>query len=180
MGSILLITGRPGVGKTTLIQALARALGEQAGGFYTEEIRGPQGRLGFRLVTLDGRVAVFAHVDWAGRTPHRVGRYGVDLEALDRLGVAAIREALMGKQVVLVDEIGKMELFSVAFRQALEEAAASPRPLIATITLHPHPWADAFKRRPGVECWELTPSNRERLRERALAWLRAHGLRVVE
>jgi len=60
VGPILLITGRPGVGKTTLIRALARVLGEQAGGFYTEEIRGPQGRLGFRLVTLDGRAGPVA------------------------------------------------------------------------------------------------------------------------
>ncbi len=171
MGPILLITGRPGVGKTTLIRRIAEGLGKRAGGFYTEEIRGPHGRFGFRLVTLDGQAAVFAHVDWIGRTPYQVGRYGVDVEALDRLGVAAIREAMTGKEVVLVDEIGKMELFSAAFREALEAVAASPRTLIATITRSPHPWADAFKRRPGVELWELTPANREALRVHAWQWL---------
>jgi len=171
MGAILLITGRPGVGKTTLIRRVAEALGDRAGGFYTEEIRGPQGRLGFRLVTLDGRSAPFAHVDWAGQVPNRVGRYGVDVDALDRLGVAAIREAIAEKEVVLVDEIGKMELFSRAFREALEAVVASPRPLIATITRSPHPWADAFKRRPGVELWELTPAQREALLARTLLWI---------
>ncbi|WP_376788743.1 NTPase [Thermoflexus sp.] len=171
MGSVLLITGRPGVGKTTLIRQVAEALGDRAGGFYTEEIRGPQGRLGFRLVTLDGRAAPFAHVDWVGRVPYRVGRYGVDVEVLDRLGVAAIREALAGKEVVLVDEIGKMELFSRAFREALEAVVASPRPLIATILRSPHPWADAFKRRPGVELWELIPAQREALLARTLLWI---------
>lgn len=173
MGPILLLTGRPGVGKTTLIRRLAAVLGDRAGGFYTEEIRGPKGRLGFRLVTLDGRAEVFAHVDWVGRTPYRVGRYGVDVGVLDRLGVVAIREAMAGKKVVLVDEIGKMELFSAAFREALEAVAASSCPLIATITRSPHPWADAFKRRPGVELWELTPANREALQARTGQWLRA-------
>ena len=171
MGATLLITGRPGVGKTTLIRRVAEALGDRAGGFYTEEIRGPRGRLGFRLVTLDGRAATFAHVDWSDRAPYRVGRYGVAVAVLDQLGVEAIREAVARKEVVLVDEIGKMELFSVAFREALEAAAASPRPLIATITRSSHPWADAFKRRPGVALWELTPAQREALLERTLEWI---------
>ncbi|MCS6963258.1 NTPase [Thermoflexus sp.] len=173
MGAVLLLTGRPGVGKTTLIRRVAEALGDRAGGFFTEEIRGPQGRLGFRLVTLDGRAAIFAHVDWIDRTPHRVGRYGVDITVLDDLGVAAIREAVDHREVVLVDEIGKMELFSAAFREALEAVAASPRPMIATITRSPHPWADAFKRRPGLELWELTPANREALLGRVLRWIQA-------
>lgn len=170
MGAVLLITGRPGVGKTTLIRRVAEALGDRAGGFYTEEIRGPQGRLGFRLVTLDGQAAIFAHVEWAARSPYRVGRYGVDVAALDRLGVAAIRQAMAEKEIVLVDEIGKMELFSQAFREALEAIVASPRPLIATITQSPHPWADAFKRRPGVTLWALTPANREMFQARAVQW----------
>ncbi len=173
MGPILLLTGRPGVGKTTLIRRMAEALGDRAGGFYTEEMRGPRGRLGFRLVTLDGRAAVFAHVDWVSHAPYRVGRYGVDITVLDQLGVAAIREAMARKEVVLVDEIGKMELFSAAFREALEAVAASPRPLIATITRSPHPWADTFKCRPGVELWELTVANRETLPDRALRWVQA-------
>lgn len=63
MGDILLISGRPGVGKTTLIRRLADALGNRAGGFYTEEIRESGDRTGFRLVTLRGRSAIFAHVD---------------------------------------------------------------------------------------------------------------------
>ncbi|MDQ7849189.1 MAG: NTPase [Armatimonadota bacterium] len=174
MGDILLITGQPGVGKTTLVRRVAEAPDIRLGGFYTEEIRRGRTRTGFRLVTLDGQAAVFAHVDFAGRFSHRVGRYGVDLSALEEIGVAALRRAARRGQVVLVDEIGKMELLSPGFRAALEEMAAGPVPLLATITAAAHPWADAFKRRRGAVLLTLTPTNRDRLREAVEAWVRAH------
>ncbi len=66
MGRTLLLVGRPGIGKTTAIKAVAERLGDRAGGFYTEEIRGPGGRKGFRLITLDGRETVMAHVTLKG------------------------------------------------------------------------------------------------------------------
>jgi nucleoside-triphosphatase len=176
MAEILLISGRPGVGKTTLIRRLAEALGTQAGGFYTEEIRGPEGRLGFRLVTLDGEEATFAHVKLARRTPHRVGRYGVDVGVLDRIGVEALIRASRQKEVILVDEIGKMELYSARFREVLEELAGGQKPLIATITKASHPWAEAFKRRPSTTLWEMTVANRDLLVAGAFDWLRERGV----
>lgn len=124
MGDIPLITGRPGVGKTTLIRSLSEALGSRAGGFHTEEIRESGERKGFRLLTLDGRSGVFAHVELLARTPNRVGRYGVDTSVLERLGLTAVNEAATRCQVVLVDEIGKMELHSPAFCGALDEVAS--------------------------------------------------------
>jgi nucleoside-triphosphatase len=75
MGQTLILTGRPGIGKTTIIKAVIAQLGDRAGGFYTEEILGPGGRKGFRLITLDGQSAVIAHVDFKSRS--QVGRYGV-------------------------------------------------------------------------------------------------------
>ncbi|MDR5695885.1 MAG: NTPase [Armatimonadota bacterium] len=172
MAEILLISGRPGVGKTTLIRRLAEALGEQAGGFYTEEIRGPEGRLGFRLITLEGKEATFAHVDLARRVPYRVGRYGVDVSVLDHIGVEAILRAVHENQVILVDEIGKMELYSTRFRQVLEDIARGWKPLVATITKAHHPWAEAFKRQPTATLWEITVTNRDLLLEKVIDWLR--------
>ncbi|MDR7518095.1 MAG: nucleoside-triphosphatase [Armatimonadota bacterium] len=175
MADILLIAGRPGVGKTTLVRGLADTLGRRAAGFYTEEIRASGARVGFRLVTLDGRAAVFAHVDWAKTASHRVGRYGVDLAALERFGLPAIRRGLRGRRVILVDEIGKMELASEAFQTVMDEVAASPALLVATITVAPHPWSDAFKRRPGTTLYELTRANRDRVLEAARTWLDRRG-----
>ena len=169
MGQALLLTGQPGVGKTTVIKQVVQALGTPAGGFYTEELRGPGGRQGFRLVTLDGQTAILAHVNIRGR--RRVGRYGVDVEALDRVGVAAIKQALALQQIVVIDEVGKMELFSSLFQAAVLQAISSPCLVIATVMRKSHVWVNALQAMPQVTLWEVTLANRSGLPARVLAWL---------
>jgi len=169
MGRTLLLTGRPGVGKTTAIKKVAQALGDQAGGFYTEELGGPGGRQGFRLVTLDRQEALLAHVKIRSR--HRVGRYGVDVEAFERVGVAALRRTLESRRIVLIDEIGKMELFSSAFQGIVLKALSSPSPILATVMQKSHAWVNALKAMPQVTVWEVTEANRNDAPAQVLAWL---------
>jgi len=171
MARTLLITGRPGVGKTTVIQKVAASLGPRAGGFYTQEIRGPGGRKGFRLVTLPagGREAVMAHVDIRSR--NRVGRYGVDVAALDSVGVAAIRAAIQSCDVIVVDEIGKMEMFSGEFRGAVLKAMSSDKIVVATVMQQNHDWIVALKGMPQVTVWHVTESNRNDLPARVMQWI---------
>jgi nucleoside-triphosphatase len=171
MGRTLLLTGHPGVGKTTVIQQVATVLGPRAGGFYTEEISGPGGRKGFRLVTLDGREAVMAHVDI--RTRHRVGRYGVDVATLDSVGVAAIRKAIDSRDAaaVVIDEIGKMEMFSGEFRGAVLKAMSSSKIVVATVMQKNHDWVSALKAMPQVTVWEITKANRDAMPGRVIQWI---------
>jgi nucleoside-triphosphatase len=171
MGKTLLLTGHPGIGKTTIIRKIIRELGTLAGGFYTEEIAGPGGRKGFRLVTLDGQEAVLAHKDIRGRKVPHVGRYGVDVQALDRVGVAAIRRAMAEGKIVIVDEIGKMELYSRAFRDVAMHAVMSRSPVLGTIMLKPHPEADALKMLAQVTLWEVNHRTRAELPDRIVGWL---------
>src|SRR6266513_2761831 len=86
----VLLTGRPGCGKTTLIRRVLNELPRCFGGFYTEEIRDHGTRVGFKVVALEGGDAVFAHVDFT--PPERVGESGLDLSALEAVGVNAIRK----------------------------------------------------------------------------------------
>lgn len=172
LAEVLLISGRPGAGKTTLVRRLAEAFPGRLGGFYTEELREGGRRVGFALVTLGGERAVFAHVAFHAAS-HRVGRYGVDLDVLERVGVPAVREAASAYRAVVVDEIGKMELASRAFREVLEEVASGPAVLVATILAGGHPWADRFRRRPGVSELRVGPQDREEVFLHARAWLAA-------
>ena len=169
MGQTLLLTGRPGIGKTTIIKAVIAQLGDRAGGFYTEEILGPGGRKGFRLITLDGHSAVIAHIDFKSRS--QVGRYDVKVEAIDRLGAGAIRSAVEHNPIVIIDEIGKMELFSSPFQSAVLKAVSSPKIVLAAAMLDDHPWLLALKSLPHVTVWEVTKVNRAKLAEQVLGWL---------
>ncbi len=166
----VLVTGPPGCGKTTLMRRAVAELGVPAAGFYTEEIRSAGRREGFALVTLDGRRATLASVRIRG--PHRVSRYGVDVQALESVGLPALEEAAAGAKLLVVDEIGKMELFSPRFREAVLRALDAGGPALASIMLSSHPFADALKARDDIRLIRLTPETRERVLGEVVAALR--------
>jgi nucleoside-triphosphatase len=163
MGKAFLLTGRPGVGKTTVIRAVAARLGAEAGGFYTQEVREGGRRTGFRLIALDGPEGILASVN--NPSPFRVGKYGVHLQDLERVGVEALWRAVEQPHVsvVVIDEIGKMELFSPAFREATLAALDSPKAVLATVMAGSEPWVDAIKARSDVTVIEVTLANRQTL-----------------
>jgi nucleoside-triphosphatase len=161
--SKVLLTGRPGCGKTTLIKRVMNELAVPAGGFYTEEIREHGGRVGFKLATPDGEEAVLAHVNF--KTRQRLGKYGLDLSALETVGIEALRRAVRARQLVVIDEIGSMEIRSAVFRDVVNDVLDSPEPsgILATITARSLPFTDAIKKRPDVTLVEVRLDNRDQL-----------------
>ena len=159
----ILLEGRPGAGKSTVARRLADRLrqdGITVSGFITEEIRESGRRLGFSLERFGGERGVLAHVDLPG--PPRVGRYGVDLAAFERVAIPALEQA--GEhEVAIIDELGKMELASDAFREALAALLDRPVPVVATVQSASHPFTDTLKRRRDVETMRVTTANRDEL-----------------
>lgn len=173
MADIFLLTGGPGSGKTTIVKEAISQAGAHAGGFYTEEIRSGGVRKGFTIRTLNGREAILAHIDF--HTPFRVGKYGVDISALDAVGVAALKEARNAGAHIVIDEIGRMELLSDTFKESVRHILESPAAVLATIMSAPHPFADTVKALSGVRLAEVNLRSRSRILEDVVAWLRNSG-----
>ena len=180
---MLLLTGPPGCGKTTVLVKISEKLrmeGFRVGGMVSNEVRVAGNRIGFEILDLwTGRRGWLAHVDQT--IGPQIGRYRVNIDGLDNVGVEAILSALQDSDVVLVDEIGPMELLSRRFREVVMKVVESQK--LALCTVH---WKmrdtliDNVIKRDDAEVFVVTTENRESLADevadRALDFLRSHVL----
>ena len=167
----LLVEGRPGIGKTTVARRLLTLLqeaGVPVGGFTTGELRTGGHREGFVVEAASGAREVLAHVDLPG--PPRVGRYGVDLAAFERVALPALGDSGPGG-VVVVDELGRMELASAAFCETVVELLGRDVAVVATVHHARHQLTDALKRRPDIRVVRVTEATRDGLPEQLRDWL---------
>jgi len=157
----LLVTGLPGVGKTTLIKKLSEALKDfHPVGFYTTEIREGGERKGFELISLDGKKGLLSHKDI--RSPYQVGQYKVDIIGFEEF-LESISFFKPFIRLIIIDEIGKMECLSDQFKKLLKEILDSEKWVIATIALKGSGLIADVKERKDVHLFEITKKNRDSL-----------------
>jgi nucleoside-triphosphatase len=158
------ITGLPRVGKTQALLKLIGLLEEEevtVGGMVTEAIITKGERVGFNIMDWSTKeVAVMAHVDIESKII--VSDYGVDLEAIERIGIPAIQTAIDEKDVIVIDEVGKMEVECAAFSVVVKEALETDKPIL--LTLHKksrNPLLQDIRRRDDVRILEVTNLNKD-------------------
>ncbi len=165
----LIISGSPGVGKTTLIKECTLPYREAVGGFFTEEIREGSERKGFLLKTFNGASGVLAQKGL--KSSAKLNKYGVDLKVLEETGVASVRRAMDDRKIVVVDEIGSMEMMSPAFCEIIAEALAGTKPLLATIRLKAEPFSSQIKKMSNTKLMVLKKENFLEVKNEVRAWL---------
>ncbi len=168
MGTKVLITGEPGSGKTTAIKKIVEKLGNRAIGFWTEEVRDPKTkkRTGFRIITTDGKKKIFASKIFTSKK--LVGSYGVNVKYFEEIALPLLERAINEarkdrRKVIVIDEIGKMELFSKPFRELVREIFYDDRlNVVATIPIRDvHKVVSEIRRLPGVIHIHLDKANRD-------------------
>lgn len=165
---VLLLTGNSGVGKTTVLIKIVdslKAKGISVGGIISREAREGNARVGFEIIDLTGnRHGWLAHV--TQRTGPQVGKYHVNLEDLDNIGAKAVSEAVEKCDVIAIDEIGPMELFSQKFKQAVKQALESRKAVLAVVHAKARDQLiNGVKRREDAEIFTVTLANRDSLSE---------------
>jgi len=160
----ILLTGAPSSGKTTVIKKIVERLPCPANGFYTQEERKGGKRVGFLMKTLDGKQGYLAHQDI--QSPFNIRRYRVSVGNIEDIAVPAIIPRKGA--VIILDEIGKMECFSEAFKKAALAALAARNIVIGTITLGGDDFIQEIKQRRDSEVIEVTLENRHVLPDEML------------
>ena len=154
----ILVTGPPRSGKSTLIEKVVQEISRPATGFFTQELREKGKRVGFSITTLDGKTGVLAHQSL--RSKFRVGKYGVNLEDLDQIAVPSMLPSIPG-QIVVIDEIGKMECFSRLFKETLLRVLSSETQVIGSIAIKGGHFIQSIKKREDVSLISITEKTRD-------------------
>ncbi len=160
----LFLTGIPGIGKTTIIRSTLESLEKiQCAGFYTEERRHQGRRIAFKIITLDGEEGTLASIERdEGKRP-TVGRYTVHVDEFEKLVLPLIDPETTSSDLYVIDEIGKMELFSQKFRARIIDLLAQQSNLLATIAKRGKGFVEQIKGRNDIELIEVTRENRDQL-----------------
>ena len=154
----ILVTGPPRSGKSTLIEKVVQRISRPATGFFTQELRETGRRVGFSITTLEGKTGVLAHQNI--RSKSRVGKYGVNLEDLDQIAVPSMLPSTPD-QIVVVDEIGKMECFSRLFKETLLKVLSSDNLVIGSVAIKGDRFIQSIKRRDDVSLISITENTRD-------------------
>jgi len=165
MKNIVLITAKPRTGKSTCIKKIINIIGkENCTGFYTEEILDPKSyeRTGFKIHSLlDNKTCILSSIESTSKL--RISRYGVEIDNFENLVLPVLKGAMNSNKIIIIDEIGPMQMYSDKFKSLLLQLEESNKKIIGTIFYDSFSFIDDFKNKPNVQIVELTLQNRDNI-----------------
>ncbi|WP_283248478.1 nucleoside-triphosphatase [Bacillus sp. FJAT-49711] len=162
--SVFLLTGKPRMGKTTMIKKLINEIGSDiCGGFYTEEITNSNSRIGFRCISINGESVEIANVESPSKT--RIGRYGIDIERFEKFAIKILQDSLSSKKIIVIDEIGFMQMLSTNFQKIVQDIISNNHIVLGTVPLDSHSEIDKIKFSKKVKLINLNELNRDVISE---------------
>lgn len=160
------LTGPPGCGKTTLIKNILSRTSVTARGFITEELKENDRRVGFLARSLSNKKTILAQKGI--KTEKRLGSYGLFLKDFENLILPDIFPPYIKDELIIVDEIGKMECFSKLFCRLVEEIIGSDTQLLATLGLQNHPFLNKIRQNSDIMIYEVSLENKEDILKKVL------------
>ncbi|XP_022117244.2 cancer-related nucleoside-triphosphatase homolog [Pieris rapae] len=168
-----ILTGDPGVGKTTIIKRICKSLqckGVKLSGFYTEEVRTNRIREGFDVISLNGVKGRLARDQRLLSTPAKckVGKYDVLIQEFENIALPTLQKGEDCKSCLVIDEIGKMEFYSIPFKNTVKEIFTSNlnNIVIATIPIRKSdPLIELIRNHNDAKVWVVTRGNRNTIYE---------------
>ncbi len=157
----IFLTGLPGIGKTSIIKKVIEKLNRSTCGFFTMEEKAGETRVGFNNETLFGMQGVLAHRDL--KSKYKVGGYGIAVTGFEKIVSRELERCLRGSSIIIIDEVGKRELFSRRVQELVLVCLDAPNPVLGTIMYGHHPFVEKLKNRTDVKIFEVTRKNRNQL-----------------
>jgi nucleoside-triphosphatase THEP1 len=159
--NVFLLTGKPRVGKSTLTKNMIHRLGsERCGGFYTEEIRDDNERIGFKCVAVDGESLEIASIK--NNSIFKIGRYGVDVKGFEDFAIPLLESSFQSKKVIVIDEIGFMQMLSLPFQEWIRKIIFDHQHVVlGTVPVDSHPEIDKIKNHFRVKIIHINEDNRD-------------------
>lgn len=159
MDKIILLSGEPRVGKTTALKKIIQTIGsEKCVGFFTEEVKVDNNRIGFDCVSLNGERRRIADINYS--TDVRIGRYGIDVKGFDDFLKKIFNEKYKNK-ILIIDEIGPIQFLSTSFKNKIIDIMSSSNFIVGTIYYKAHTEIDEIKKLHNINIYSLTIENRD-------------------
>ncbi|MCG3216459.1 MAG: hypothetical protein KAS63_07045 [Candidatus Heimdallarchaeota archaeon] len=166
----ILVTGLPRVGKTTLLVNIISEMDKKVVGFVTKEVKENNMRIGFEIESFSGHKLMLASKK-NRNSIHRIANYGVFVENIDTIVGHLLLELQKNEyDLIVIDEIGKMELFSKKFISFVEESL-NKKKVLGSIMLKNNDFSRKIKERSDTIVFEITINNRDKIRKRIMELL---------